>query len=38
MDEYMLGFLAGLAAVLVVAAIVKLLIRKKQMSVTEKAE
>ena len=38
MDDYMLGFLAGLAAVLVVAAIVKLLIRKKPMSVTEKAE
>jgi hypothetical protein len=38
MIDYLLGFLAGLAAVLVVAAIVKLLIRKKPMSVTEKAE
>jgi hypothetical protein len=38
MDDYMLGFLAGLAAVLVVAAIVKTLTRKKSMSVTEKAE
>ena len=38
MDDYMLGFLAGLAAVLVVAIIVKLLTRKKPMSVTEKAE
>ena len=38
MDDYMLGFLVGLAAVLVVAGIVKFFIRKKPMSVTEKAE
>jgi len=38
MSDYSLGILAGLAAVLVVAAIVKLLIRKKPMSVTEKAD
>ena len=38
MDDYMWGFGAGLAAVIVVAAIVKFLIRKKPMTVTEKAE
>ena len=38
MDDYKWGFLAGLAAVLAVAAIVKLFIRKKPMSVTERAE
>jgi hypothetical protein len=38
MDDYLLGFLVGLGAVLVVAAIVKLVIRKKPMNLTEKAE
>ena len=38
MDDYLLGFLVGLGAVLVVAAIVKLVIRKKPMKLTEKAE
>jgi hypothetical protein len=38
MDDYMLGFLVGLATVLVVAGIVKLFIRNKPMTVAEKAE
>jgi hypothetical protein len=38
MDDYLLGLLVGLGAVLVVAAIVKLVIRKKPMNLTEKAE
>jgi hypothetical protein len=38
MNTYLWGFGIGLAAVVVVAAIVKLLTRKKAMSVTEKAE
>ena len=38
MDDYKWGFLAGLGAVLVVAAIMKLFIRKKPMSVTERAD
>ena len=38
MDDYKWGFLAGLGAVLLVAAIAKLLIRRKPMSVTERAE
>ena len=38
MDDYLLGFGAGLAAVVVVAAIVKLRTRKGPMSVPEKAE
>jgi hypothetical protein len=38
MDDYLLGFGAGLAAVLVVTAIVKLRTRKKPMTVAEKAE
>jgi hypothetical protein len=38
MDDYTMGFLVGLAAVLVVAAVVKIFIRKTPMSIGEKAE
>src|SRR3982751_4708742 len=38
MNSYIMGLLAGIAAVLVIAGIVKLRTRNKPMSVTEKAE